>query len=388
MTWGVLSIGGVEFREETVIEESSDGSMRLSGQEAHPPRSRAHVEAAHGNLKAMAGLTVPVTFTDKAELTGFYRVDSAGSTYEKWANGAVQTASWRVDLTLIGGSSDVEIESRVPTIARLKDHATTPVFWHAPAGGSSSYYTGATVPAATISRTSADGVIRVYLGIPLAVAPRWTVKAEDYLIGAARLSFLGFRRIGKFTPPLATWEMSNGLVKIVPGPTGSVIISAWDASQWRSAKTVTFTVSGAALTDQPDITIMRNDPEEVAIRLTYPIATGRTTVDLALRRGSRFATVLMKRHSSAALGIGSTGTYGNVTGGIRESSADADGNRLVMGSARTVTQNLTSISKATTVADYFIGHEIDAAPQTGDAYLDLLAQYLGSTGERIKVVRR
>lgn len=394
MSWGTVTIGGVSFRETLVAEQSGD-TVRIVGQESHPPSTVSQVEAAHHNVSGLGGLAVPVVFTDKAGLTGFYRVADAASTLTRVHNGAVQTADWSVSLERLGGSRDVEIESRVPTIGRLTDHAVTPVFWHAPAVGADSYWTGTTVPSGSVSRASIDGTVLVHTGIPSGVAPRWTAEAGDYLGGAVRLLVAGIRRVGSFTPDAAVWEVHNGLVRLSsPGMDGAFSVSCWDGTDWRSEKSYRVVVSGVPLAMQPDMTVLRNDPEEVMVRLSYPTSSGRLTVDLGVRRGSRFVSGLLKRHSAATVRIERTAAEAAsaVTGGLKATAADADGNRFVMGSARTVTTSLATayISKATTtVFDFFLGHEVGASPAAGDAFADLLAQYLGAAGsERARVVRR
>jgi hypothetical protein len=393
MAWGTVTIGGVELRE-TVTAEQAGAQLNIRGQESHPPSTRAHVTAVHHNMRALAGLTVPVTFTDKPELSGFYRVQAADSNLAVVQNGAHMTAAWSASLDLVGGDRDVEIESRVPTIARSTTVATPPsaVFWHAPAGGATSYWTGATVPT-QVTRTSADGPIVVHTGIPASVAPRWTVPIGSYLQGAARVLFDGIRRLGTFTPPLAVWEVDNGLVRLTSGPSGHISVSCWDAGAWRSSNDWRFFVNGAQVTTTPEVTVLRNDPEEVVVRLSYPTVPGRVTVDLGLRRGARFVTGVFKRHSAAVLGVArSSGEASDaLTGGLRRTAADADGNRFVLGSATSSTISTTSASitgPSSTAFDFFLGHEVDEAPQAGDAFADLWAQYRGSSGERASVVLR
>lgn len=394
MSWGTVTVGGIAFRETTVAEEGTDG-LRLVGQESTPPQTVAAVEAAHSNVLALNGRVVPVTLTDKFSLTGFYRVTDAACTLTREQNGAVETADWSLRLERIGSAGDVEIESRVPTIARTTTVTTPPaaVFWHAPAGGASSYYTGASVPTGSVSRTASDGTVVAYLGIPAGVAPRWTVPAESYLVGSARLLLDGIRRAGTVTPPLTVWELNNGLLQVLPGPSGSFTLSCWDSGAWRSAKSFAVTVAGASLTTTPELTVLRNDPEEVVVRLSYPTTPGRVTVDLGLRRGSRFVTGVIKRHSAATLGLTRTAaeTSSVVTGGLRATSADSDGNRFVLGSAVSVTTTTAtaSIAKASVTAfDFFAGHEVNASPAAGDTFADLWAQYRGSASELTRIVNR
>lgn len=393
MAWGTVTVGGIALRE-TVAADDSLGELKIVGQESHPPSTQAFVEAAHHNVKALDGLLVPATFTDKVELTGFYRVTDVRAVFTRVQQGAHETLDWSMTLQRLGTAPDVEVESRVPAVARASTISSPPaaVFWHAPSGGATSYFTGPTVPT-SINRQSADGAVTVFLGLPSGVSPRWTVPAESYQVGAARLIFDGLRRLGLHTPPLAVWEVNNGLVRLMAGPSGAVTVSCWDAGAWRSAKDYAFTVNGSPLTGQPEFTVLRNTPEEVAVRLSYPTVPGRVTVDLCLRRGARFVTGVMKRHSSATLGVARTAAEAATvaTGGLNATSADADGNRFVMGSAVTVTAatGTASLSKAAVLTlDFFLGHEVDAAPQAGDAFADLWQQYRGSTGERTRIVDR
>ena len=394
MSWGTVTIGGIAFREELTVEQNGT-TLHLTGQESHPPSTTAKVAAAHNNVVGLNGLTVSVVFSDKADLTGFYRVSDAKSQLMKWANGAVITATWSATLERIGSERDVEIESRVPTIARSTTVTTPPaaVFWHAPAGNSTSYWTGSTVPASSIVRTSADGPLAVHLGIPSSIAPRWTVETDDYLKGSARILFDGIRRAGTATPPLTVWEVNNGLVRLMSGPNGAFTVSCWASGDWRSAKTYALAVNGAAVTGQPELTVLRNDPEEAIVRLSYPTTPGRLTVDLSIRRGCRFVTGVMKRHSAASLAVARTAVEAATTqtGGLRATSVDLDGNRFVMGSAATVTAATTTASltkAAATTFDFFVGHEVGGSPTTGEAFADLWAQYRGSSGERASVVLR
>jgi hypothetical protein len=79
-----------------------------------------------------------------------------------------------------------------------------------------------------------------------------------------------------------------------------------------------------------------------------------------------------------------------VTGGLRATAADGDGNRFVMGSSKTLTTatGTAAISKASVSLDFFLGHEVGTSPAGGDAFADLLVQYLGTAGDRTRVVRR
>lgn len=392
MAWGTVTIGGIPFREELSATDEGDGLL-LAGQESHPPSSRAHVQAAHANIRGLRGLVVPVVFTDKADLSGFYRVVDSSSRLMRF--GSIETATWQARMERVGGGRDVEVESQVPRVARTDTLAgtQTATYWHAPPIGVTSYLTGLVTPTGFVDRTGVDGVIRVHTGIPIET-PRWTVPIGDYMRGAVRLVVDGQPRIGLVTPSAAVWEVNNGLVRILIGNDGALQLATWDAGAWRSAKSFSITVGGIVQGGPPEMTIIRNDPEEVVVRLTYPQATaGRLHVDLSLRRGSRFVVGTLARHSSAVLGVRplpteSTGTV--VTGAVLH-AADADGNRTFVGSPDNPTLSSANggISKsAATTLPFFVGYEVGPSPAVGDTYADLLAQYLGTAGERVRVVRR
>lgn len=395
MAWGAVTIGGIVFREAMQLADGGS-ALSLSGQEAHPPLTKAEVRARHLNVLGLRDTTVPVVFDDKSVADGFYRVTDVKSDLFSFASGSVLTASWSLSLERLGGERDVEFESRVPTIARSTELVgQTPSFWHAPPPDTLDYYTGSTVPSATVTRESAEGNVIVYRGIPAGVSPRWTCPAADYVDASPRVSFDGIRHVGTDTPALAVWQVDNGIVRILGGADATFSVAAWDpeADGWASVKSYVPTVAGVALTGWPELTVLRNDPEEVTVRLSYSVLPGRATVDLGLRRGSRFVTGVIKRHSSATLGVARTAAEAAsvVTGGLRATSADADGNRFAMGSSKTLTTatGTAAISKAAqTALDFFLGHEIGSSPASGDAFADLLVQYLGTSGDRTRVVRR
>jgi hypothetical protein len=156
-------------------------------------------------------------------------------------------ATWSMTLARVGRETDVEFESRVPTIARSTELVgQTPSFWHAPPPDTRDYYTGATVPAATVTRESAEGLVVVYRAIPANVAPRWTCPAAGYMDASPRVSFDGIRHAGTSTPALAVWQVDNGLVRVLGGGDASFSVAAWDpdVDDWASVKSYVPTVNG------------------------------------------------------------------------------------------------------------------------------------------------
>jgi hypothetical protein len=396
--WGTVTIDGIVLRE-TITAPDGD-SLTLSGQESFPPSPSEYVRATRGNIVGLLGRDAVVSVSDKIELSGLYRVAGADATLTDHANGSIVIADWSLKLARLGTERDVEFESRVPTISRQTDLAGPPAasYWHAAPPGVLDYFTGSAVPSASVTRQSAEGPVLVQRGIPADVAPRWTVAVTDAINASCRVVIDGYRRAGLDTAsPDESWLISNAIVQVRSSDAtlGAFEISSINAAgALRSTKAIVPTVNGVALTTVPQFTILRNDLEEVTVRLAYPNTAGRLTIDLDIRRGSRFVTGVIKRHSAATLGIklvtNETGTA--QTGGIRATAADADGNRYVLGSAKVPTITTTgAISKASvTLFDFFAGHEvrIGGVLADGDAYGDLQAQYLGTTGDRTRVIRR
>jgi len=389
MSWGTVTIGGVDFRETFDVAEDGE-SLSLEGQESTPPLARGDVLQLHANVLGLEGRVVPITFTGKPERNGFYLVTGASSDLFDWI-GYVVTASWQIKAVRIGSGADVEFESRVPTIARASElgAGVAPSFWHAAPVGISSYFTGPTVPT-YFTRASEDGAVPVFTAMPVGVAPRWTVGAADYMRGAATLRLDGRKALGEHTPAgFESWEIANGVIAVSKSATsGGIDVERWDGTKYAGLKTFRFTVNGTALTTQPEFTVLRNDPEEITIRLTFPGVPGRTQVDIGLRRGARFATLFIARHAAATLGVTRTTAEGSTaaTGGLRATAADASGSVYVMGSSKTVTTTTAtgSIAKAAqTRLDAFVGF-------TGSEsdFAALVSQYIGTNGDRTRVVQR
>lgn len=395
MSWNTIEVGLLAFRETITATETS-GKLSVAGQESTPPQDPLAVRAAYLNVMALPGSMVPLVAGDKTELTGYYAVSDAQGNVTNFGNGSTLITNWQLDLARLGTERDVEFESRVPTLARSTQLAgVTPSYWHAPPSGFGDYYTGTTVPAGSVVRSSSDGPVTVFTGVPVGVYPRWTCPAASYTNGAARVLIDSLLRVGLFTAaPTQGWEVNNGVVRVTGGASPSITVSAWNAGQWVSAKAFTPTVNGTAVTTTPELSVLRNDPEQVIVRLSYPSSPGRLTMDLLVRRGARTVNGTIKRQAAATLGITRTAAEAAsaVTGGLRASAVDGFGCRFLMGSSRTTATTTATASLAASASaiqfDYFLGHEVSATPATGDAYLDLLAQYHGTSGEQTRAVLR
>ncbi|MFI5687907.1 hypothetical protein [Streptomyces sp. NPDC051636] len=400
--WGDLTIGRIPLREGFVATESGgdDRSLDLEGQESYPPLTRAQVIARHDGINSLTpGQCIPVTWTDKPERNGYYAVKSAASTYTEYRTEMV-TADWKVSLDRIGSDAETDLQSRLTGAVRLNDFSLTGERWHAPPIGHYGYYTGATNPT-TMTRTSADGTITVYRGVPANVSPRWGCPPTSYLNGRVRVTTTSGQEVYGVDVPLATtgWSLTNGLVNVTWSASGggSLDVQSYTGGVYRSKPWAVFSASGTQVIAWDGATLLRNDCEMCILRLTKGLSPGRLTLDLTLRRGSRFVEGYMQRNTSAdelkvRLVTAETNVTALASGGyVTATSNDSDGNRFAAGSARTFTGHANGgvVRTNVTTLDFWLGAVAGGGSAvSGDAATDLRNQYIACMPEAVYGVRR
>jgi hypothetical protein len=390
MTYGTVQVGRLALREalsaldDKVNATTEDRTVTTSGQESLPPLTAVQMARIQDDVPALMRAFVPVTFTDKDDRNGYYEVRE------------VVTCDWNLSLIRCGSDTEVDIESRLSgASARNNSFAATGERWHAPPIGHYGYYTGSTQPA-SVSRTGADGAIIVYRALPTTVNPRWGCPVGSYLNGRVRfLDVNSLERSGSnFTTPASGWELNNGLVRVKPLASSGVLeVSAYTGGAWQT-KAWDVLSGGVSIGAFDTVTLLHNEPEMVVVRLLRSQSPGRFTVDLTLRRGSRFAELYVQAAFSSTLKVvrasAEAGTAG--TGYVRATANDGAGNRYIVGSALTHTADTTNggISlAATTTLDAFIGViAAGSGAVAGDQAGDLYAMYLGAPSELVQAVRR
>lgn len=394
MSWGTIMAGRLPLREDWAVEEKGN-ELTVKGQESSPPLSVDQLERRREDFLGMDGRLIPVTFTDKARLNGWYRVAGVKATTTN-TFGAVLTLDWTLDLTRLGTEAEVDLESRLSgPLTRNTSHAASGERWHSPPAGHYGYWSSTTIPT-VVTRTGEDGAHLVYRGVP-ATHPRWGCAPAGALLGRCRfLDDDAFERTGaNFTVAATGWELSNGLVRVRPLTSGGVLEVASYTGAWR-AKSWDLLLNAVSLGVPRSVTLVQNELELVIVRVLWASAAapGRTTADLILRRGARFLELYLRTSTASAFKVvratTEAGTAG--TGYIRATADDADGNRYIVGSAQAFTNDTVTggLSKtATTTLDAFIGVAAGgAAAVSGDQPDHLMAQYLGSPNELVVPVRR
>lgn len=409
--FGTIQVGRLSLREaltpaaDAVSAGSSAAGRTLgvTGQEMYMSGaptagiSAAALAAVEDDLAGivMSGSVQPVVFTNRSDRNGYYTVTDTAASLMNWT-GEVITCDWKATLARVGTDTEVDLESRLTgATARNNSFSATGERWHAPPIGHYGYWSGSSQPS-TVTRTGADGAMTVYRRLTVGINPRWGCPVGSYLNGRVRfIDNNSLERAGtNYTTAATGWSLNNALVRVTPLTSNGVLqISAWTGAAWQT-KNWDILSGGVSVGTFNTCTVLRNEPEIVVLRLLESLSPGRITVDLTLRRGSRFVEVYIQGEFSATLVIqcftAEAGTAG--TGYVSATANDAAGNRYIIGSAKTFSNLLTQggISLAsTTTLDAFVGVVASGSGAVaGDVAADLYAQYMGAPSELVQAVRR
>lgn len=386
-----VSIGRMVMREDWSVSESDDRVLALSGQESIPRLTAAAVVSRREDFLSITGQMLPVRFSTKSYLDGFYAVQDTQGEITDWKDN-LRVFRWQCSLQRLGTESEVDIESRLSgALSRSNNFTITGERVHAPAIGHNAYWSDATVTGAVV-RAAEDGSIRVYRGLGIGVSPRWAVTPAAYSGGRARLLVDAQERAGtafKLSP--LSWEISNGLVRVRPGTLFE--IAAYTGGSWKP-KSWDVLSGGVSLGTFDYATVLDNRYESVTLRLMKSLTTGRIFVDLTLRRGFRFVEIYVQAEFGATLKIqrsSSEAGTNSLAGTVVAVSNDPD-NKYIIGSSKSFDPDVAvgGISKtATPTLDAFIGVIAGGSGAvTGDQATDLRAQYIGAPAEIVGAVRR
>lgn len=384
MPLGVLTVGSLTLNENYTVADATNASsgkrtVQVGGIEHFPGRSLAQLRAIGDDLMSMFGRTVPVTFQHKTDRNGYYTIDDANVSEVHW-DGEASSITWSLSLTREGPDNAVDIESRLLTVNRTKSYAGTPEPWHAPPIGHHTYYVGANTPA-TVVRNGADGPITVYRNIPAGVNPRYGCPVGSWAGGRVKFADVnGIIRTGTGIKLGGTdfWELNNGLIRIRPntdsGTFTTLLVAVWDGAAWQE-RAWDVRIAGDSLRPAVDgkaVTVLRNGPEMVTVRLVFaqPSNGQRNLVDLVLRRGSRIVEGYVQRAVSGQISVQLDVAEPFTTpanGYTMASGEDAVGLRWAAGSTGSfsgATNGGVSYTSAVAV-DFWIGAEVPRASAGG-----------------------
>lgn len=397
-----ITIGRLTLRETfdmaaNISAGSDTRTIVLSGEESYPPLSTiAEVQRRNEDILGLQNRLVPIRFGTKSDHDGWYRITDVNTAPRNYQGSELVAFSWGINAERIGPENAVDLESRLAGVARINDFGLTGERWHAPAGGAYAYYTGLSQPSGSVSRSSSDGVaITAWRSVPASANPRWAVSLANYGNGRARVKVNGTERVAEsLTVGASAWVLENGLVSAsMAGPAASATfnIANYDGATWDStAWNVNVGAStGTGFTSFDAATVLRNDYEVCTIRLVKDRNPGRTLLDLTLRRGSRFLEGYLQNDSSNLLAVylktAQPSTATASTGFVVATSNDAQGNKVLVGSARSFA-GMTSqggLNKASaTKLDFYVGAVVGgSAAAAGDAATVLNSHYQTAMSE-------
>lgn len=400
-----ITIGRLTLRESfdlaaNISAGTDTRTLVLAGQESSPPLTFAQVKQRQEDILGLQNRITPIRFGTKSDHDGWYKISDVNTSLVDYQGSEMRAFGWSLNAELIGPENAVDLESRLTGVSRINDFGLSGERWHSVPAAVWSYYGGTST---RVLRATSDGAsAAVYRNVGASVNPRWAIDFDDYQIGRCRILDAGVERTG--TPILGdpaqthNWEISNGIVSASMDP-GSPTwkISHWDGTAWDSKGwNLGLGSSTSAQGSFAYWSVLRNDYEMVTLRLIDENTEDRTVIDLTIRRGSRFVEGRIVNTSSGTLAVwpatAEAGTSPASSGYVRATSNDANGNRYVVGSARSFSALTASggLSKGSaTSLDFFIGAEVGgSAAQTGDQAANLVAQYLTAMAETTVAARR
>jgi hypothetical protein len=394
-----VQVGRLVLKEELTINEGTDAagvrSVSLAGAESPPRASTAAIAARHEDIQSLPGTIVPVIFTQKSYVSGYYLVNDVTADVEDWGGG-IRQLRWSMNLSFLGTEKEVDLESRLSgPITRTNNFSVVGERMHAPPSGHLAYWSNATATT-YFNRTTETGLIRVYRSLPQGINPRWTATPTAFLGDRVRLldENLLERQGNRASVGPNGWELNNGLVRVRPGVGGATFeVASWSGGAWR---TKGWNVLYSAANMGPFIycSVLRNDNELVTLRLVKDYSIARATIDVSLRRGSRLLELFVQNEyagdTKVVRNAATAATAGN--GYVVQTANDANGNRDIVGSTQTFTSDTANCGITKTAAasmNAFIGSVIaGGSAVAGDAAVDLHKQYVGFPSELLQAVRR
>jgi hypothetical protein len=392
---------GITFNEPS--SWSADGNVaNLSGiqQFTSPADLGWWVDQMLGLGDSIGERVVPVRSTTIKYFDGFFEpLDVSVSVLPgALGTGGHLTAEWSCTLRRIHMWRNARYELISAWGQLTNSHAVTgtlvaatntfPLDWTAgvPAGGA---YT---------TRSTADGTVPQDVRIVTVATPgtsgtyvgRYLSDPDWHYYGGCRAAYdvtegvsptfrhvVGSRSLG-FPEVLTYFRIENGLVRFtMPVSSPAMSCQWWDGTQYDAQVSFNLYHIGVSGTFQAvRAAIIVNRPEQVVVRyygtLNYAGSgngDGSFPLDVSLRRGHRAVFVRMGRAAQWRLQFGSATACTAITGGLRETSNNAGGNRCVItGSDATTFDTANGRVSQTTAANPFVGAitcEIGGSGATG-----------------------
>ena len=295
-----FSVGRAGIVGDVILQnlDVSKGTVGLSGVIDDPDvefaaeQFAAYVDSADETF-------VPVRFVGPTAWDGFYRVTDVRASASP-----SKLLGLSVSLERVRGFAAPIFESVVLGSKRSGVIAgVTPTAWHGVPATAVGYETGVLTPTRSVL-SGETGDVQIFSEATnhlFNARPMWFLSPADWYAGAAELTVAGHVVTGRQVRNApAGWVLSNGLVRFSGRADGAVVSERWDATGqvWSDSGAWSVTRSSSAigpLGAAHTLTVLRNDPACVTVRLAYDaasnVAGSRFVVylDVSLRRGSTVA---------------------------------------------------------------------------------------------------
>lgn len=294
-----------------------NGTVSLASQ----AKASAAMQRILGLLDADSEPVVPVTWSDgPADVPGFYRVvgGQIGAQAGLMPEGVV---SFSLTLARVAGAAAPLLENVVTGTKRLdSDPGITAQAFMALPSTVKGFEIGANLTPSFYTRSTVEGDMTVFVDASNTLfdatsVPSFYVDPGDWYNGAATLKVDGEVVVGRQVRNLPTdWQIDNGLIRI-SGAAGGITVQrrlstgvVTDTMTVKPYRRVDFATL-YYFDDPHTITVLRNLPEAVTVRLTYDVASAiagarfKVTVDIEVRRGARAAAWYMDTRGSYQWGF-------------------------------------------------------------------------------------
>ena len=295
-----FSVGRAGIVGDVILQslDVSKGKIGLSGK-IDDPNVEFAAEQFAAYVDSADEAFVPVRFVGPTAWDGFYRVTDVQASASQ-----SKLLGLSVSLERVRGFAAPIFESVVLGSKRSGVIASvTPTAWHGVPATAVGYETGVLTPtrAVLLGETGDVQIFSEATNHLFNARPMWFLSPADWYAGAAELTVAGHVVTGKQVRNApADWVLSNGLVRFSGRADGAVVSERWDAAGhvWTDSGAWSVTRSSSAigpLGAAHTLTVLRNDPACVTVRLAYDaasnVAGSRFVVylDVSLRRGSTVA---------------------------------------------------------------------------------------------------
>lgn len=386
---------------------SMDRTVSMGGQFVADTVTAAKVLRDEIVSMGNSNLILPFTYEGDDTFTGYAKI--SGVTVDSSKLG-VGMFSYSFTLEIKGRVSEMLFESNMSGALLTNSHSitsTTYAPWHAlPVNAYN--YSHAQAPTDGIRATENGNVAFFYDTNLRSNAAQWLVEPVDYYKGASKIIVNNTTMSGYQAPnePTAV-TLTNGIIKLTSGSTtdeSRFTLSFYDNGSYVSSReiSINYGASKAEWKLWKTVQILRNEPHECVVRFaTYSDdnGDGRLTVDVSLKRGAHHVSIVSSmgptadRAASSRINLQVTedgGTFSDSTGYMIEGSADAAGQKFMIGSPQgyTAVTGDKLIHLSTSQFKTFVGYEYNAtSPATIDAADAVRDQYLQSLYENVRLVR-